>query len=56
MLINKKIIEIDQLKKAPLMDFDCRMMLYDLSHLLLDGVWVNQVQDPYLTMLPYLGL
>ena len=38
------------------MDFDCRMMVYDFSHFLLGGVWVNQVQDPYLTMLPYLGL
>ena len=38
------------------MDFDCRMMVYDLSHLLLGGVCVPQLRHPYLTMLPYLGL
>ena len=29
-------------------------MVYDLSHLLLGVVWVTQVQDSYLTMIPYL--
>ena len=36
--------------------FQIRIMFYNLRHLLLVEVWVNQVQDPYLTMMLYWDL
>ena len=40
----------------PSLKYIFQIIMFYLSHLLLVGVWVNQVQDPYLTMMPYSGL